>query len=337
MKIISLFNHKGGVCKTTTVYHLGWKLMQKGKKVLLVDTDSQCNLSLTSIGESEFEHFIIDQPDNNLKSSLDVAFKSKPQLIPTPDCVRIKGLDDLYLLPGSFDITEFEVQLGISFQLSNSFSTMSSLPGSFYYLIKKCAEKFDIDYVLIDMNPSLSAINQDLISISDYFILPTSPDYFSQMAIKSMARILPSWENWAVQARNVFSDSTYPMPMVKPKFLGYTVNDYNIRNGSPTAAFSNIIAKTNEIIETILYPALSEVGMTINRANYLNGNLCLASLSNFQHLMPKYQQYGLPVFALTQEQIGTSGAVLDVHLEKQNDFNEIYEAFADNVIRLTSI
>ena len=41
MKIITLFNHKGGVCKTTTTYHLGWKLSQKGKKVLLVDADSQ--------------------------------------------------------------------------------------------------------------------------------------------------------------------------------------------------------------------------------------------------------------------------------------------------------
>lgn len=337
MKIISLFNHKGGVCKTTTVYHLGWKLMQKKKKVLLVDTDSQCNLSLTSIGESEFEQFLEDQPDNNLKSCLDVAFKSRPQLIPTPDCVKIKGQDNLFLLPGSFDITEFEVQLGISFQLSNSFSTMNSLPGSFYYLIMKCAEKFDIDYVLIDMNPSLSAINQDLISISDYFILPTSPDYFSHMAIKSMSRILPTWENWAVKARTAFTDSTYPMPMVKPKLLGYTVNDYNIRNGSPTAAFSNIIAKTDEIIESTLYPALSAVGMTIDKANYQDGNLCLASLSNFQHLMPKYQQYGLPVFALTPEQIGTTGAVLEGHLQKQADFNQIYEEFADNVIRLTNL
>ena len=115
----------------------------------------------------------------------------------------IQNRDGLYLLPGSFEITEFEVQLGISFQLSNSFSTMNSLPGSFYYLFKKCAEKFNIDYVLVDINPSLSAINQALISSSNFFVLPTSPDYFSQMAVKSMSRILPNWEKWAEQARNV--------------------------------------------------------------------------------------------------------------------------------------
>jgi cellulose biosynthesis protein BcsQ len=38
-KKIALFNHKGGVSKTTTTFHLGWMLAAKGKKVLMVDTD----------------------------------------------------------------------------------------------------------------------------------------------------------------------------------------------------------------------------------------------------------------------------------------------------------
>jgi chromosome partitioning protein len=44
-KIISFFNHKGGVSKTTTAYHVAWMLSDKGYKVLMVDTDSQCNLT----------------------------------------------------------------------------------------------------------------------------------------------------------------------------------------------------------------------------------------------------------------------------------------------------
>jgi cellulose biosynthesis protein BcsQ len=45
---IVLFNHKGGVSKTTTSYNLGWMLASLGKKVLLVDADPQCNLSILS-------------------------------------------------------------------------------------------------------------------------------------------------------------------------------------------------------------------------------------------------------------------------------------------------
>ena len=332
MKVISFFNHKGGVSKTTTVYHLGWMLNQMGKRVLMIDTDSQCNLTLTCIGESQYEGFVTNQPQNNIKNCLDTAFYSKPQLIEAPDCVKVKNREGLYLLPGSFDITEFEVQLGISFQLSNSFSTMNSLPGSFYYLFKKCAEKFNIDYVLVDMNPSLSAINQALISSSNYFVLPTSPDYFSQMAVKSMSRVLPIWEKWAVQAREVYSKSTYPMPLLKPKFIGYTVNDFNIRNSNPTAAFAQIISKLDELITHVLYPALHDVGLTLD--DDTRSSLCMAQVSNFQHLQTKYQEYGIPVYALTKEQIGTVGNVLAEHKRKQRFFKEIFTGFAQQIINL---
>ena len=334
MKVISFFNHKGGVSKTTTVYHVAWMLNQMGKKVLMVDTDSQCNLTLTCIGESQYEDFVTNQPTNNIKYCLDTAFYSKPQLIEAPNCVKVKNRDGLYLLPGSFEITEFEVQLGISFQLSNSFSTMNSLPGSFYYLFTKCAEKFDIDYILVDLNPSLSAINQALISSSDYFVLPTSPDFFSQMAVKSMSRVLPNWEKWAEQARKVYSNSTYPLPVIKPKFLGYTVNDFNIRNSRPTAAFQHIIEILDETITNVLYPALKAVGMTIDGDT--RTSLCMAQISNFQHFQAKYQEYGIPVYALTEDQIGTVGNVLSEHKHKQVIFSNIYSNFAQQIIDLAT-
>ena len=44
-KIIALFNNKGGVSKTTTTFHLGWKLAELGYKTLMIDTDPQCNLT----------------------------------------------------------------------------------------------------------------------------------------------------------------------------------------------------------------------------------------------------------------------------------------------------
>jgi cellulose biosynthesis protein BcsQ len=57
---IALFNHKGGVSKTTTTFHIGWMLAAKGHRVVLVDADPQCNLTglvLGLKGENEFENF----------------------------------------------------------------------------------------------------------------------------------------------------------------------------------------------------------------------------------------------------------------------------------------
>ena len=121
MKTISFFNHKGGVSKTTSTYHLAWMLTLKGKKVLLVDSDAQCNLTLTLLGEDNYEQYIQDNPGNDIKNGLVPAFESKPELIKPLNCPTVKGNDKLFLLPGNFDITEFEVQLGVSFQLTSTF------------------------------------------------------------------------------------------------------------------------------------------------------------------------------------------------------------------------
>ena len=220
MKKIAIFNHKGGVSKTTTAFNLGWRLSRMGKRVLLVDADSQCNLSLYALGSNAFDEFYSSENKNNIKDALEPAFKAKPKLIEAVECVSIKRNENLFLLPGHLDLSENEVQLGLSFQLTESVGALKNLPGAFNYLFEKTAEKYNIDYILIDMNPSLSSINQDLIICSDYFLVPTSPDLFSYMAIKSLSNILPAWEKWAKKARELFKDAEYPLPNNTPKFLG---------------------------------------------------------------------------------------------------------------------
>jgi len=49
-KKIALFNHKGGVSKTTTAFNLGWALAANGRRVVLVDADPQCNLTGLILG-----------------------------------------------------------------------------------------------------------------------------------------------------------------------------------------------------------------------------------------------------------------------------------------------
>ena len=49
-KTICFFNHKGGVSKTTTTFNIGWSLANKGYRVLMVDLDSQCNLTGLVLG-----------------------------------------------------------------------------------------------------------------------------------------------------------------------------------------------------------------------------------------------------------------------------------------------
>jgi chromosome partitioning protein len=128
--VLCMFNHKGGVSKTTTSYNLGWMLTEKGKRVILVDADSQCNLTNIVIGEDEFEQFYFDHPERNLKNALSPAFGAKPVMLEAIDCVEARGNENLLLVPGSFELSEYEVSLGVSFTLSETMITLKNLPGS---------------------------------------------------------------------------------------------------------------------------------------------------------------------------------------------------------------
>lgn len=335
-KVICMFNHKGGVSKTTTSYGLAWMLTNKGKRVILVDADSQCNLTNIALGEEEFEKFSIEYPERNLKEALSPAFDAKPVMLDAVECVEIRDNEDLLLVPGSFDLSEYEVSLGVSFTLSDTMATLKNLPGSFAFLINRTAEKYDADYVIIDMNPSLSAINEALLVSADFFIVPIAPDNFSAMAIRSLSKILPKWEQWAIRARDVFASAVYPLPLNTPKFLGTVVQRFNIRKGKPTKANREVIERLSKTVQTTFIDALRSVDMALSDDAYIAEDYCLALIPDFQSLNAAYQTHGVPVFELSDEQLGAVGTVLGNYQQMREKFEKLFSEFADLVISMTA-
>ncbi len=343
MKKIAIFNHKGGVAKTTTTFNLGCALARKGRKVLLVDTDSQCNLTLYSMGYNQYENYCEQGNPNNIYGCLVPAYKSQPRLIEAADCYRVE--DNLFLLPGNLDFTENEVQLGIAMQLSSALGSMENLPGAINFLIERTAEKYQVDFVLFDMNPSLSAINQDILISADYFLVPTSPDFFSIMAIRSLARVLPNWERWAKEARKSFAEASYTLPNDTPKFLGYTINDFNLSNGAPQKSFQSFMDRISYEITNTLVPSLQSAGMLkdddLYKQAYINMKkkfekdnvnyrdyYCLAQISNFNKLIAISNEKSIPVFDITLDN-ATSGQ--DRTLKW---FKHLYKSLAERVMKL---
>jgi cellulose biosynthesis protein BcsQ len=103
------------------------------------------------------------------------------------------GNPNLFLLPGHIGLAEYETTLGIAQELSGSLLALRNLPGSLRYVLDRTAEKYEADYVFVDMSPSLGPINQNLLMTGDHFIVPLHPDYFSSMALSSLAKTLPRW------------------------------------------------------------------------------------------------------------------------------------------------
>ena len=345
MRKIAIFNHKGGVSKTTTTFNLGWSLASLGKKVLLVDADSQCNLTQYSMGINKFEEFYESENPNNLHSALIPVFKSQPKLIEAIECIKLK--ENLLLCPGHIDFTENEMQMGVSMQLSSALGSMQNLPGAINYIIEKTASKYKADYVLFDMNPSLSAINQNILISSDYFIVPSSPDVFSSMAVKSLAHVLPSWEKWAISARDSFKDATYKISSITPKFLGYTINDFNLSQGRPQINFASFMERISSEIKENLVKQLGKYQMVLkdeyyqtaytnmkSKANNIEkyyDYYCLAQISNFNKLIALSHKFSLPIFELKLKHDAHEGQIRTL-----NWFKLLFRIFAERVVELTS-
>ena len=344
-KRICLFNHKGGVSKTTTTFNLGWMLASKGHKVILVDADPQCNLTgivLGYTGIGVLEQFYQTETKRNFRDGLAPAFESQPRPMEAVDCVPVKGQEGLFLLPGHIRLSEYEVTLGIAQELSSSIQTLQNLPGSISALLKKTAEKFRADYVLVDMSPSLSAINQNLLMTSDFLIIPTAPDYFSVMAIDSLTTILPTWEAWAKKARTlpVLQRAVYPFPQTVPKFLGTIIQRYRPLRGEPSAGFQKWIDEINKVVESKLVSELGKIKMMLPEEAYkgqgIDSRFCLSEIPDFNTLIAKSQEHQTPVFALTSEQVDQVGVALENTLKSQEQFKQIFSLLADKVVGLTS-
>ncbi|MBN9047613.1 MAG: AAA family ATPase [Rhizobiales bacterium] len=344
VKQIAFFNHKGGVSKTTTAFNLGYMLAEKGHKVLLVDCDPQCNLTgmfLGFTGIEEIEKVYEQAGIRNIRDGLAPAFESKPIPLKPVICEVMKRQPNLLLLPGHIGLAEYETTLGIAQELSGSLPTLQNLPGAMHYLFQLTAAENNVDIILVDMSPSLGPVNQNLLSTSDYFLVPMAPDYFSVMATDSLATVLPKWRDWLSRALSsrVLQDATYPLPNVSPKFLGTIIQKYRLRSAStPSTAFQRWIDEIEKKVTTVLTPVLETKGMMLPEAAYTSVGLKpgqpLLQMSDFNGLIAQSQKHSAPVFALTDAQLEQTGIVLERTKKSMEQFRTLFSDAADRLVTL---
>lgn len=257
MKIISVFNNKGGVGKSTLTYHLGAALSEKGKKVLLIDLDPQSNLTLYGLSELQLEkiwnaedEFISDyRAAKNQKNEDEfdafheahhsIHYLLKPiedgesdeEMLSKPVGLRNK----LDLIPGRLTLHLFENKLAKHW--SEAFlgePQAIRIVTSIRKICERYAEKYGYDIVLIDTSPSLGALNKVILSSADSFVIPCAPDMFSDYGIRNIGNALSVWRREFNTMYSLLSDSKrkyFPNEFVK--LLGYTVYNAKKRSDAP--------------------------------------------------------------------------------------------------------
>ncbi|WP_131043053.1 ParA family protein [Clostridioides difficile] len=151
MKIVSLFNVKGGVGKTTLAYLISLNLSKKDKKVLIFDGDTQANFT-------QFIYKIV----HNKKTILD-AFKddisAEELIIKSP----LKDYPNIDLIPSDLSLSVLSEYLTIK---------TSREKVAFKWFKKNISTLKNYDYILIDLSPSYDLIARNFLFISDSIITP---------------------------------------------------------------------------------------------------------------------------------------------------------------------
>lgn len=164
-KVIAVLNYKGGVGKSTTTYNLGVALWILGKKVLLIDTDAQCNLSGLigfdqTAGDSTFYEWMKDDDVN----------------------MPIYALyDGLSYVPASKTLSTLE---GALIGKRNRERILSKKLSA--YLQPNEDGNYIFDYILIDCAPKDGVVNDNAMSASDYVLIPTECSGFSLQGMQNL-------------------------------------------------------------------------------------------------------------------------------------------------------
>lgn len=340
--IISLFNHKGGVSKTTTAFNLGWAMADRGKKVLIVDGDPQCNLTGTVLGfdgVSDFAAFYKKYPNANISNCLAPIFKATGTAL-QPAQITKTSHPNLFILVGNIELAENETQISVALSTSAAIPALQNIPGAAAALLRMTAEQYKLDAVIVDMSPSVGALNQCLLMGSDYFIVPTSPDFYCNQAVSSLSRVIPRWNTEVQLFRN--TSLLHPFPATPPKFCGIISQRYRPRSGSPAQSFQQWIDIIKQTVLQEFVPAMTPGGMTISVSDFNSASpgdtpFNLINIADFNSLIAQSQKYNTPVFALSDAQIEQAGVILQTMKESRDSFRTSFNALANTVELITGL
>jgi chromosome partitioning protein len=355
-KSICLFNHKGGVSKTTTSFNVGWSLAVLNKRVLMVDLDSQCNLTglvlgYNAVDDENMDSFYSSRRNLTMKPIVEALINgiSADDYIKTENGKLLATTNEnLFLLPGHLDIADLDSQISLSLKIASGVPATRNIPGNLPKMLQEIAKRENIDYLIYDLSPNVGGLNEVILMSSDYFIVPTSPDYFCLQAISSLEKNITKWHTEIARFKsdNKFDNRVFPIRN-QPMFLGAIQQRYRPRNEKPATSFQKWIDTIREAINKKLVPSLEKIGCVISRQRIeseLNGThfdpYDLAHVPDFNSLIAISQQLSKPAFALTDDEIKDVGKVFG-HAEKtmltsRDNFSTVFKELGQRVLSLTS-
>lgn len=290
MKTIAFFNNKGGVGKTSLVFHLAWMFSELGHRVIAADLDPQANLTSLFLSEEKIEAIWEQDPRNTIQGALAPLMEGTGDIrISPPQAIG----DALWLIPGDLGLSTAEDELSLTWsQCNDGRERAFRVTAALHRIVRGMARDVGATLGLIDMGPNLGAINRATLIAADCVVMPLAPDLFSLQGLRNFGPQLRRWrEEWHDRLRKAPEKLRSDLPEGAMAPIGYVISRHSIFAGGPVRSFQRWIDQVPRTYrEKVLNDSRPfEAG---------NDEHCLARLKDYRSLIAMAQEARKPMFAL---------------------------------------
>lgn len=336
--VLTFFNNKGGVGKTSLVYHLAWMFADMGHRVLACDLDPQANLTAAFLDEKRLES-LWDECDapaapgitvfECVKPLMRVGDLQPPALQPLMD-YRLPFGEDLRLIPGDLALAAFEDTLSAEWPNamgSNDLYRPFRILTAFSSIMQEGARQMNASIILADVGPNLGAINRSALIATDYVIVPLGADLFSLRGLQNLGPTLRRWRQDWERRKNNWPKPDFLLPDGDMKPIGYVVQQHMVRLERPIKAYDRWVNRmpkeySRNLLDDKKGPYPQDPKQDLQHA--------LATVKHYRSLVPLAQEARKPIFHLTpaDRAIGSHAAAANA---ARQDFKELAEKIIDRI------
>ena len=330
--VLTFFNNKGGVGKTSLIYHLAWTFAELRKRVAIVDLDPQANLTAAFLDEERIEELWDGQtPGSTIYQCVKPLTGVGDIIEPTLQ----KKADDLYLLPGDVNLSGYEDALSNEWPNSmgdNNLYRPMRILSSFWQVMQMAAKKIEADMILVDIGPNLGAINRSVLIATDYVVIPLGADLFSLQGLKNLGPTLKSWkslwnkrlDNWnSIREAQAYPDFQLPQGEMQP--IGYLCQQHSVRLDRPVKAYDKWVNRIPNVYRESVLDEPSD-----DNIKQADDPYCLAIIKHYRSLIPMAQEHRKPIFNLTSAD-GAIGSHANAVQAAKKDFQQLAKKIADQI------
>ena len=318
-QVLTFFNNKGGVGKTSLVYHVAWMLANLKYSVLAVDLDPQANLTAAFLAEYTLEK-LWSESDSSEATTM---YKCVAPLTKVGDYKPPTVHDvtrTLHLIPGDLSLSRFEDSLSAQWPRclgSDDPYRPFRVTTAFWQAIREGVEQCKADLVLIDVGPSLGAINRSALIATDFVVVPLGADLFSRQGLRNLGPTLQRWrEDWETRRRH-YRNPEFPLPRGRMAPVGYLIQQHGVRLSRPVRAYDRWV---NQMPAEYARHVMSESGK--DGVTPVDDPHCIATIKHFRSLVPLGQDARKPIFSLTPAD-GAIGSHAVAAREAYTDFRKL--------------